>query len=161
MQKSRNILDLLIRERRERRHAPLQSPVSYHRSDRVTLVVVQHQLRSHQVRTCLAMCIVAVAKPTCRHEDLPAALDCVFVELWSTQQVGKGVRGAFLLWRTPLFSSLRLLLLCVHRLIRLHETNDGRQQQPSAQDNESMWHPVPPLTRPPPQLPVFAVRTAP
>src|ERR1700730_18974756 len=70
MQKNRDIRNLLRRQR-ESRHPAIQPTILDNRTNRITLVVVQHQRRPHKIGPALSKRTSAAARADRWHENSP------------------------------------------------------------------------------------------
>src|ERR1035438_6950875 len=144
VQKGRDIGNLLRRERRESRHPAFEPSISDNRTYHITLVVVQHQSRPHQIRPALPMSIVAVTKSARRHKYFPSAFCCFFVDRRAAHHRGKRIARILLLRSVFLLPIRRLLLLRIGRLVGLPRTQ-RRKQKPDCDCTEvTMEHSISP-----------------
>ena len=81
VQKGGNISNLLGRKRGKGGHASIGAAIANHGADGIAFVIVQDESGADEIRTALAMRVVAVAEAAGRNKGLPAPFDGRLVEV--------------------------------------------------------------------------------
>jgi hypothetical protein len=105
MKERHNVVNLALRQSRERRHAFIRAAITDYRLNLIAMIVAADNGRPDQIRGAFSGCIVSMAESTVRFELLATASDCRQIFFRALSRHGRlclfgrlpGGRGGFIL----------------------------------------------------------------